>query len=104
MSGTSTMMTTAERGRLGLPGLMRALAGAAAGLALAAMPAQAQEFAHNIIVPQSRVIVAPDHHQPVSIQRVETTIDIHGQVATTTLRRSSNRAVRGPLPCRPVRR
>lgn len=69
--------------------MLKAVAGLAASLAMLgslASPAHAQGFVNNIIVPQSRVIFAPDTANPVSIQRVETTIDIKDQVATTTLR------------------
>lgn len=67
--------------------LLRMIAGLAVSASLlSATTALAQDFAHNIIVPQSRVIVAPDTISPVKIQRVETTIDIREQVATTTLR------------------
>lgn len=78
--GTSDRPTTPRRSAL-----PRILAFLAAAGALASHSA-AQEFARNIIVPQSRVIVAPDTQRPVRIQRVEATIDIREQVATTTLR------------------
>jgi len=69
--------------------LLNVIAGLAASMAMLGTlttPAAAQDFAHNIIVPQSRVIVAPDTISPVKIQRVEATIDLREQVATTTLR------------------
>lgn len=75
------------------PSLTSAIAGLAVAMLLGApalTPALAQPdapaFAANIIVPQSRVIVAPDAANPVRLQRVETTVDIRDQVATTTIR------------------
>ena len=55
--------------------------------ALLATPSHAQtDWAPNIIIPQSRVIVRPDHRQPIRIQSVEATVDINERVGSTTLR------------------
>ncbi len=87
LAADTRQATTHDRpGSRGL--VMKLVAGLAASMAMGTLATQslAQDFASNIIVPQSRVIVAPDMTSPVSIQRVETTIDIKDQVATTTLR------------------
>lgn len=83
----------ARRRRLSRPSLTSAIAGMAVAMLLGApalTPALAQTdapaFAANIIVPQSRVIVTPDTANPVRLQRVETTVDIRDQVATTSIR------------------
>ncbi|MCB9845729.1 MAG: VWA domain-containing protein [Phycisphaeraceae bacterium] len=47
---------------------------------------QVESFAPNIVVPQSRVIVAPDWQNPIRVASVNSTIDINEQVASTTLR------------------
>ncbi len=55
--------------------------------ALLATPSHAQtDWAPNIIIPQSRVIVRPDHRQPIQIQGVEASVDITERVGSTTLR------------------
>ncbi|MBX3364399.1 MAG: VWA domain-containing protein [Phycisphaeraceae bacterium] len=40
----------------------------------------------NIVVPQSRVIVAPDHTKPIRLTVVSASVSINEQVASTTLR------------------
>ncbi len=65
--------------------MLRSLIALATTLALA-IPASAQEWASNIVIPQSRVIVRPDHQQPIKIQSVEADVDITERMGSTTLR------------------
>ncbi|MCC6284247.1 MAG: VWA domain-containing protein [Phycisphaerales bacterium] len=73
---------------------MNAMAGAALALALGvggASPAFGQQahpepWAPNVVLPQSRVIVAPDHQQPIQLSSVEADVQIVEQVATVSLR------------------
>lgn len=58
----------------------------AAGLSAGVALAQPASLDRNIILPQSRVIVAPDHAQPIRLSVVAADIRIDQQVASTSLR------------------
>ncbi len=67
--------------------MLRSLVALVGLIALLSGPTAAQtDWAPNIIIPQSRVIVRPDHQQPIRIQSVEATVDIAERIGSTSLR------------------
>lgn len=67
-------------------GVLALLVGAGGVSPAWGQPARPDHWAANVVLPQSRVIVAPDHQQPIVLSSVEADVQIVEQVATVSLR------------------